>query len=136
VLRGTSALTSFALGMGAWRRILRDMVILPLMNLPAAQRKLFEQTSQLAVSYKEGPLGPYGNRDPEIAPRWTNGRWVLTTPTENDPHIAVARRFLGEDLLTETGPTVKLVRPDGHLAWQGGPSPARLETWLHATLTT
>ncbi len=136
VLRGTSALTSFALGMGAWRRILRDTVILPLMNLPAAQRKLFEQTSQLAVSYKEGPLGPYGNRDPEIAPRWTNGRWVLATPTENDPHIAVARRFLGEDLLTETGPTVKLVRPDGHLAWQGGPSPARLETWLHATLTT
>ena len=135
VLSGTTALTSFVLGLGAWRRILRDTVLLPLMNLPLAQRKLFEQTSQLAVSYRRGPLGPYGDRDPEIATRWTNGRWVLVVPTLQDPHVAAARQFLGEDLLVETGPTVKLVRPDGHLAWQGRPAPARLTRWLEETLT-
>jgi len=136
VLSGTTALTSFVLGMGTWRRILRDTVILPLMNLPAAQRKLFERTSQLALTYRRGPLGPRGDRDPEIAPRWTNGRWVLVVPAPQDPHVAVARRLLGDDLLVQTGPAVKLVRPDGHLAWQGRPSPARLEAWLHATLTS
>jgi 4,5-epoxidase len=135
VLSGTTALTSFVLGLGAWRRILRDTVLLPLMNLTLAQRKLFEQTSQLAISYRRGPLGPYGDRDPETAPRWTNGRWVLVVPTPQDPHVAAARQFLGEDLLVETGPTVKLVRPDGHLAWQGRPSPARLTAWLEETLT-
>ena len=135
MLSGTTTLTSFVLGLGAWRRILRDMVILPLMNLPLAQRKLFGQTSQLAISYRRGPLGPRGDRDPEIAPRWTNGRWVLVVPTENDPHVAVAQHFLGEHLLVETGPAVKLVRPDGHLAWQGRPSPARLTRWLEETLT-
>jgi 4,5-epoxidase len=134
VLSGTTALTSFVLGLGAWRRILRDTVILPLMNLPLAQRKLFEQTSQLAISYRRGPLGPRGDRDPEIAPRWTNGRWVLVVPREDDPHVAVARRFLGEDLLVETGLRLKLVRPDGHLAWQGRPAPARLTAWLEETL--
>jgi 4,5-epoxidase len=135
VLRGTTALTSFVLGMGTWRRLLRDLVILPLMNLPVAQRKLFEQTSQLAISYRRGPLGPYGDRDPEIAPRWTNGRWVLVVPAENDPHVKVARERLGDDLLVETGPVTRLVRPDGHLAWQGRPSPARLKAWLDETLT-
>jgi 4,5-epoxidase len=136
VLRGTTALTSFVLGMGAWRRILRDTVLLPLMNLPLAQRKLFETTSQLAITYRRGPLGPHGDRDPEIAPRWTNGRWVLVVPSEHDPHVAVARPRLGDDLLVETGPVTRLVRPDGHLAWQGRPSPARLAAWLDETLTS
>ncbi|MEV6611319.1 FAD-dependent monooxygenase [Kutzneria sp. NPDC051319] len=130
VLSGTSALTSFALGLGFWRRLLRDTVILPLLNLPAVQKKMFGQWSQLALTYRRGPLGPYGDRDPEIAERWTDGRWVLVAPAENDPHVAVARRFLGDNLLVETGPAVKLVRPDGHLAWQGRPSPARLTMWL------
>ena len=134
VLRGTTALTSFLLGMGAWRRILRDAVILPMLNLPVAQRKLFEQTSQLAISYRRGPLGPHGDRDPEIAPRWTNGRWVLVAPTPNDPHVAVARQRLGDELLVQTGAVTRLVRPDGHLAWQGRPSPARLKTWLDTML--
>jgi 4,5-epoxidase len=134
VLSGTTALTSFVLGLGFWRRLLRDVVLLPLFNLPLAQRKLFERTSQLAISYRRGPLGPYGDRDPEIAARWTDGRWVLVVPTENDPHVAVARPLLGEDLLVETGPELRLVRPDGHLAWHGRPSPARLRTWLERTL--
>jgi 4,5-epoxidase len=134
VLSGTSALTSFALGLTFWRRLLRDAVVLPLLNLSVVQKKMFGQWSQLAVSYRRGPLGPYGDRDPEIAPRWTNGRWVLVVPSDNDPHVAVARRFLGEDLLVETGPAVKLVRPDGHLAWQGRPAPARLTAWLEQTL--
>ena len=135
VLRGTTALTSFVLGMGTWRRLLRDLVILPLMNLPVAQRKLFEQTSQLAISYRRGPLGPYGDRDLEIAPRWTNGRWVLVVPTPNDPYVKIATQRLGDDLLVETGAVTRLVRPDGHLAWQGRPSPARLKAWLDETLT-
>ncbi|HTI24004.1 MAG TPA: FAD-dependent monooxygenase [Kutzneria sp.] len=134
VLSGTTALTSFALGLGFWRRLLRDTVILPLLNLSAVQRKMFGQWSQLALTYRRGPLGKYGDRDPQIAPRWTNGRWVLVVPTLRDPHVAVARPFLGEDLLVETGPTVKLVRPDGHLAWQGRPAPATLTAWLDTVL--
>ncbi|MFI9383026.1 FAD-dependent monooxygenase [Kutzneria sp. NPDC052558] len=136
VLSGTSALTSFALGLGFWRRLLRDTVILPLLALPFVERKMFGQWSQLAISYRRGPLGPHGDRDPEIAPDWTDGRWVLAVPTDHDPHVAVARQFLGEDLLVRTGPELKLVRPDGHLAWHGRPSPARLRAWLHATLTS
>ncbi|GAA3430613.1 FAD-dependent monooxygenase [Kutzneria kofuensis] len=136
VLSGTTALTSFVLGMGFWRRLLRDAVFLPLLNLPVAQRKLFERTSQLALTYRRGPLGPRGDRVPEIASRWTNGRWVLEVPTADDPHVPVAKERLGDDLLVETGPVTRLVRPDGHLAWQGRPAPARLGRWLDETLAS
>ncbi len=58
VLAATSSLTELVLGRSRTGRMLRDHVLVRLLNLPLVQRLVWEQASQLKVSYRGGPLAP------------------------------------------------------------------------------
>ncbi|MEU9378488.1 FAD-dependent monooxygenase [Streptomyces sp. NPDC048255] len=156
VLASTSAMTGMVLGQTAWERALRDHVFVPLLNRPLVQRRLWEKSSQLTLTYRQGPLGS-GRHLPGSAP-WPGDRvpdracirrdgtatclyeelragWALLTPGAGSAdHEAVARRHLGADRVTtltvpESRRHTMLVRPDAHLAWRGT-SPAALHEAL------
>jgi 4,5-epoxidase len=148
VLRVTTANSRLQLGEGPVVRLLRERVMLPLMNLPAVQRWATLTASQLGVSYRRGPLGSGrrpplsraprpGDRVPDIACVRGDGsptrlhaelgaHWVLLAPADPGPAAAAARDLLGEHVTTLT-PTreghrdMLLIRPDAHLAWRGRP---------------
>ncbi|MFI1942713.1 FAD-dependent monooxygenase [Streptomyces virginiae] len=146
VLASTSAMTGVVLGQTALARSLRDHVFVPLLNHPSVQRRLWEKSSQLTLTYRRGPLGagrPFrgsgpvpGDRVPDRPCIRQDGtstrlyaelrtRWALLAPAAvGAEHEVVARRYLGADgvaALTAAGRWghVMLVRPDGHLAWHG-----------------
>ena len=48
------------LGNHVLARLLRDRVIIPLMNKASMQRRVWEGVSQLRVTYRSGPLGRRG----------------------------------------------------------------------------
>jgi 2-polyprenyl-6-methoxyphenol hydroxylase-like FAD-dependent oxidoreductase len=56
VLRGTSAVTKVNVTQRPVGRFIRDRIAVPIVNLPAVQRWVTYQTSQLWVSYRKGPL--------------------------------------------------------------------------------
>ena len=142
VLAATSGLTGAVLGRGTTARLMRDHLLVPLLNRPAVQRLVWERASQLQITYRGGPLAPRswalrsprpGDRVPDLPCRTTDGApttlhaalgpaWVVLTPAEGDTCAAAARAALGP-LVTELRcPDVRdvlLVRPDAHLAWRG-----------------
>jgi 4,5-epoxidase len=158
VLSSTSALTRLVLGANPAARLLRDRVLVPMMNRPAAQRRIWEAASQLKVSYRAGPFGgrralrrgPHrGDRVPDV--RCTRedgtvtrlhgelgGRWALLVPSTADgsAYAEIARKHLGDDAVTVLAPTggstrdILLVRPDAHLGWGGPGRAADLDDWL------
>ncbi len=162
VLASTSSLTGLVLGGSAIARLLRDRVLVPVMNSPRVQRLIWEQASQLKVSYRRGPLGGRswrpgprpGDRIADVraitvAGRSTRlhaelgaSRWAILAPATaaGSDCAAVARRLLGADRVTllvpaEPSDRIQLVRPDAHLAWSGS-DPGSLNGWLTAALDT
>ncbi|GGK97871.1 oxygenase [Mangrovihabitans endophyticus] len=154
VLDNTSSLTHLMLGRGAVARLLRDHVVVPLMDRPLTQRLITETSSQLRVSYRRGPLADGravaraprpGDRVPDLSCRRADGsptrlhaewggRWVIVTA---DDHAArVACTYLGADAVTvlrpDAGVETLLVRPDGHLACRG--DARRMDAWLSGVL--
>jgi 4,5-epoxidase len=164
VLSSTTAMTRLVLGDSAVARQVRDHVLVPLMNRPRVQRRIWEKASQLGVSYRHGPLAPRprhlptnrgprcGDRVPDLACHRLDGsgtrlhaelgaRWALLTPstTTAEACAAVARKRLGADGVTVLVPArrqrdIMLVRPDGHLGWRGMPAPDALDRWLTGVL--
>lgn len=145
VLAATSGLTGAVLGRSAGARLLRDRVLVPLMNRPLVQRLAWEQASQLKVSYRGGPLAPRtwlpgrrprpGDRVPDVPCRTSDGTattlhdqlgpgWALLAPATaaGEACAAAARAGLGPlvtSLRREDARDALLVRPDAHLAWRG-----------------
>lgn len=71
VLASTSSLTGVVLGRSRPARMVRDHVLVPLMNTRTIQRMIWEEASQLKLSYRAGPLGP---PHPGLG-RWGAGPW-------------------------------------------------------------
>jgi aromatic ring hydroxylase-like protein len=85
-------------------RLLRDRVVIPLMNKASMQRRVWEGVSQLKVSYRYGPLGSQ-------ARKWFSGQGPL--PGDRVPDIQCVRaRDGGQTTLhAELGNTWALVMP-------------------------
>ena len=138
VLRSTTGLTGLVMGDSVPARLVRDRLILPLMNLPLTQTLIWEKASQLRVGYARG----LPRRRPRIGdrmPRFThdNGfRWTLAAPPDADGCAAAAREYLGDAVHTTTTTErhLLLIRPDGHLAWRGQANPAALRAGLAGML--
>lgn len=160
VLASTSSLTGVVLGSSAFARVLRDRVLVPLMNSPRVQRLIWEKASQLKVNYRTGPLGGSswrrgsrpGDRVADVPATTEDGRltrlhaelgsarWAVLAPTAaaGSACAAEARRLLGAGRVTllvaaEPRERVQLVRPDAHLAWSGSDSRS-LTNWLTTAL--
>ena len=141
VLASTTGLTRLVVGDTPLSRLLRDRMIVPLINLPLVQRLIAEKSSQLKVSYRKGPLGGRGLGGPvpdrEIGETRLHAelgtRWVFLGPDELG---AVAGKRLGDEHVTvlPTDGEAMLVRPDGHLAWRGAPVPDALDARLTGIL--
>ncbi|HET7474854.1 MAG TPA: FAD-dependent monooxygenase [Dermatophilaceae bacterium] len=56
VLANTSGMTKLMLGGSLGARLVRDHLMVPLMNRPLVQRLIWERASQLLISYRGGPL--------------------------------------------------------------------------------
>jgi 4,5-epoxidase len=122
-LRSTGAASHLVLGNHVLARLLRDRVVIPLLNKPSVQRRVGENLSQLKVTYRDGPLGRRarrwfsgqgplpGDRVPDIdCARAENGgrttlhaelgdKWALVTagPMVDDGCAAVVAKRLGDD---------------------------------------
>ncbi|MGN9783279.1 FAD-dependent oxidoreductase [Nonomuraea sp. ZG12] len=150
VLRGSTAATKVNIAAGPVGRFLRDQVLIRLFGIAWLQRWVTYTTSQLWVSYRRGPLGGRGRRPrpgdriPDTAcerPDGTRtrlhaelrGRWAVVG---DESALAAARSRLGDRVVLlrpADGPLpAMLVRPDGHLACQGGA--AELTRWLDGAL--
>ncbi|MFD0558219.1 4,5-epoxidase [Stackebrandtia endophytica] len=155
VLKRTTNNTKLLVGESAFGRLLRDRVIVPMMDLPAVQRQATKVASQLWTSYRDGPLGHRlgdhrfggkpkpGDRVPDQDCLDTDGKptrlhdrlgdsWVLLADEDTVTELLpVARRLLPDVTAlrpTESGQAM-LIRPDAHLGWRGG-SPDRLAQWI------
>ncbi|MFI7422978.1 FAD-dependent monooxygenase [Nonomuraea sp. NPDC049684] len=163
VLRATSTAVGVMLPGAPWKRLLRDHVVLPVVRLPAVQRRLWLAASQLGISYRGGPLAAAerrwmpglrpGDRMPDLACRRPDGggttlhaavggRWVVLAGDRHAAarHAEAAAAHLGADLIVALtpmqpgSPDVTLIRPDGHIGWRHHPAPDRLATWLNQVL--
>jgi 4,5-epoxidase len=138
VLRWTGGAGNLILGNHVVARLLRDRVIIPLINRPSIQRRVWETLSQLKVSYRSGPLGARkrfsasgplpGDRVADIECRradsggWTTlhaelgGRWALVMPerTVGDEYAAVVAKRLRDD-----GMVTLVSDRDDHLVMPG-----------------
>jgi 2-polyprenyl-6-methoxyphenol hydroxylase-like FAD-dependent oxidoreductase len=155
VLRNTTANTRILAGATPWTRLVRDRLLLPVLNLHAVQRQATRTASQLQVTYRRGPLGGRGpaprpgDRVPDFACAATDGTrtslyralrsgWALIADGDRPGLTESARRHLGTvaSLRSEASNGAPiLVRPDGHLAWRGD-DPHDLRHWLTGTLGT
>jgi 4,5-epoxidase len=160
VLKWTGGAGNVVLGNHRLARLLRDRVIVPLMNTAPMQRRVSETVSQLKVTYRDGPLGGRarrgssdprpGDRVPDIECERADGRpttlhaelggsWALVMPGRmlGNEYAAVASKRLG-DVVTviaqDPDGEIMLVRPDAHLGWRGRGDPADLDRWLAASL--
>lgn len=135
VLESTSAMTRMVAGESRLARVLRDHVFVPLLHRPTVQRLIWEQASQLKVSYRSAPLTssarrPFrsrprcGERVPDLTCRRSDGsptrlhaelgsRWVLLArPPSTRPAafatqacISLTRRRLGPELVSVLTPS-------------------------------
>jgi 4,5-epoxidase len=123
LLKSTGAAGNLILGNHVFARLLRDRVIVPLMNKASMQRRVWESLSQLKVTYRNGPLGRQarkwssgqgplpGDRIPDIECVRAEGggqttlhaelgnKWALLMPGRmvGDEHAAVVAKRLGDD---------------------------------------
>jgi 4,5-epoxidase len=105
VLKSTGAISNLILGNHVFARLLRDRLIIPLMNKPSMQRRVWENVSQLKVTYRNGPLG-------RRAPKWFSVEGPL--PGDRVPDIECERAGGGHTSLhAELGNTWALVVPGG-----------------------
>ena len=104
-LKSTGAASNLILGNHVFARLLRDRVIVPLMNKASMQRRVWEGVSQLKVSYRNGPLGGQARKR-------FSGRGPL--PGDRVPDLECVRAEGGEQttLYAELGNTWALVMPD------------------------
>src|SRR5262245_21265149 len=151
VLDSTSGATEVALGQGRASQLLRDRIIVPLMNQGWLQNLIAERASQLRVSYRHGPLGAglsrflpglrVGDRVADRTCTRVDGasvrlydvlgpEWALLGP---EPLADIARERLGDVAALRGERDALLVRPDGHLAWRGTDA-AGLRAWLDDAL--
>jgi 4,5-epoxidase len=102
VLKSTSAMTRIVLGESRLARLVRDRVFVPSLNLRLVQRLIWEQASQLKVSYRDGPLTERSRRP--LAPR--------PRPGDRVPDVS-CMRFDGTAtrLHAELGPNWVLLTP-------------------------
>ena len=157
VLRGTSAVTRMNIASNPVGRFVRDRIVVRLFGLPPIQRWATYTTSQLWVSYHNGPLGGRG-RKPRPGDRVADlqclredgapsrlhaelgSRWVLLVPQDTMGEVvAAARQQLSSHLgvCTYSGMDAMLVRPDAHVGWRGDPDDvAGLAGWLANALRT
>jgi 4,5-epoxidase len=155
VLGNTSSMTRLMLGRSIAGRLVRDHVVVPLMNRRVVQRRITEASSQLRVSYRRGPLGSAyawagpgprgGDRVADLACRRADGtatrlhaelggRWAVLTTDAAAARVAPTRLGAATVAILRPqpeGPTL-LVRPDGHLACRGDAT--RLSGWLTRAL--
>lgn len=135
VLQSTSAMTRVVTGQSAPARALRDHLLVPLMNRPVVQRLIWEQASQLKISYRGGPLGHRspvgwtsrgprpGDRVPDLDCSNDDGaktrlhselgdRWALLMPRPGAADcLALARcRLGGSDKIAALTPAESLER--------------------------
>jgi 4,5-epoxidase len=122
-VKSTGAASNLILGNHLAARLLRDRVVVPLMNKTSIQRRIWEYLSQLKVTYRNGPLGRQarkwfadqgplpGDRVPDIeCVRADRGgqttlyaelgnKWALVVPAwkEGDEYAAVVAKRLGDD---------------------------------------
>jgi 4,5-epoxidase len=113
LVKSTGAASNLILGNHIFARLLRDRVMIPLMNKASMQRRVWENLSQLKVTYRNGPLGHPGRT-------WFSGHVPL--PGDRVPDIECVRADDGRQttLHAELGNKWALVMP-GRLAglWQG-----------------
>jgi 4,5-epoxidase len=156
VLSNTADVTGLLMGGNTRTRLLRDRVVVPMLNQRWVQRHIADKASQLAVGYRRGPLGVRcrptsiagrlaglcpGDRMPDAEYRCADGSlvrlyavlgpgWAFLGP-ESLGAIAIPR--LGEVAMLPADGDGFLVRPDGHLAWRGCDAGV-LEAWLDTAL--
>ncbi|MGI9000580.1 MAG: FAD-dependent monooxygenase [Pseudonocardia sp.] len=161
VLASTSELTRVVLGGSAAARLVRDHMLVPLLNRPLVQRLIWERSSQLLISYRGGPLAgrslPWsrprpGDRIPDLQCYRSDGAstrlhaelgsgWavVAAEPALGKACTDVAVEWLGAGAVTLLAPVSGarrdglLVRPDAHLAWRGT-DPEAVRRWLAGAL--
>ncbi len=111
-------------------QFLRDTIIPAVSHLPMFQHRFVERLSGLGIAYPESPIasGP-GTRYFEDSMRGGEGirsRFLLLLDSESKPSIMEAATRLSADFneLLETRASretgIKLVRPDGYLAYAAG----------------
>jgi 4,5-epoxidase len=124
-VKSTGAASNLVLGNHVVARLLRDRVVVPLMNKASMQRRVWEYLSQLKVTYRNGPLGHKarrwfsgqgplpGDRVPDIECVRAEGggqttlhaelgnRWALVLPGRmvSEEHAAVVAKRLGDDAM-------------------------------------
>ena len=105
LLKSTGAAGNLILGNHILARLVRDRVIIPLMNNASMQRRVWENLSQLKVSYRNGPLGRQARR------KWSSVRGPL--PGDRVPDLECVRVVGGEQttLHAELGNKWALVMP-------------------------
>jgi len=122
-LKSTGAAGNLILGNHLFARLLRDRIVIPLMNKPSMQRRVWENLSQLKVTYRNGPLGRHarksfsgrgplpGDRVPDFECVRAEGggrttlhaelgnKWALVMPgrTVRDEYAAVVAKRLRDD---------------------------------------
>jgi 4,5-epoxidase len=103
-VKSTGAASNLILGNHVFARLLRDRVVVPLMNNASMQRRVWENLSQLKVTYRNGPLGHQSRK-------WFSGRGPL--PGDRVPDIDCVRAEGGEQttLHAELGNKWALVMP-------------------------
>jgi 2-polyprenyl-6-methoxyphenol hydroxylase-like FAD-dependent oxidoreductase len=152
VLSSTADVTGLLAGGRTSTRLLRDRVVVPMLNQRWVQRHIADKASQVSVTYRSGPLGARrglrsvvarapgvqpGDRIPdaeyccgegEVTRLYAalNPAWAFLGP---EALGAVAKTRLGEIAVLPAQGDGLLVRPDGHLAWRGR-DPHRLASWL------
>jgi 4,5-epoxidase len=162
VLAATTGVVGIMLPDRRWKRLLRDLVVMPALQIAAVQRRLWLLASQLNISYRRGPLtGPSalwsrrprpGDRMPDLDCRLAdgssatvhaalNGRWAVIAAEASVAarHGATLAEWVGDDqavvLVAErSAGDVMIIRPDGHVGWRGRPAPEKLSAWLKQIL--
>ena len=151
VLAGTGLTTRIVLAESGPLRLLRNKVVIPLMNTAPVQDFLWRNSSQLGITYRRGPLAAAGarrgarprpgDRVPDLVCRLPDGthttlhdalggRWAVLSASPAPEVVEAARSVLGEDgvialIIAEPSRDVDLllVRPDAHLARRDSRSP-------------
>jgi 4,5-epoxidase len=103
-LKSTGAASNLILGNPLFARLLRDRVVIPVMNRASMQRRVWENLSQLKVTYRNGPLGRQTRK-------WFSGQGPL--PGDRVPDIECVRAEAGGQttLHAELGNKWALVMP-------------------------